>query len=99
MKKLAVLISNYGTGTNLQAIIDAIENKKLDAQIAVVISDTKDALGLKRARKHKLHVAVSPKKEGLLPILDKFKPDYVVFAGWKQIVTDDVKNSYPKKIL
>lgn len=52
MKKLAVLISNTGTGTNLQAIIDGIEQKKINAQIIIVISDTDKALGLERAKKH-----------------------------------------------
>lgn len=40
MKKLAILISATGTGTNLRAIIQAIKNKKLKAKISVVISDT-----------------------------------------------------------
>ena len=47
---LGVLIS--GGGTNLQAIIDAIENKRLDAAIRVVISNREDAYGLVRARNH-----------------------------------------------
>lgn len=45
MKKLAVLISDTGTGTNLQAIIQAIEAKKLKATISVVINDTHEKLG------------------------------------------------------
>lgn len=48
--KLAILISNAGTGTNLQAIIDAIEQGKLNAEICAVISDKTDSLGLERAK-------------------------------------------------
>src|SRR3990167_7955445 len=99
MNKLAVLISNYGTGTNLQAIINAIEKKKLNAQIVAVISDTKNAPGLDRAKSHKLKIAISPKKENLLPLLEKYNPDYVVLAGWKQVVTDDVIDAYENRIL
>ena len=47
---IGVLIS--GGGTNLQAIIDAIEAKKLDAKIEVVLSNKADAYGLARAQNH-----------------------------------------------
>ena len=42
-KRIAVLISDTGTGTNLQAIIDGIESKKINAEIAAVISDKESA--------------------------------------------------------
>ena len=53
---IGVLIS--GTGTNLQAIIDAIEAQTLDAKIEVVLSNKADAYGLIRAKKHNLFTAV-----------------------------------------
>lgn len=52
--KLAVLISNQGSGTNLQAIIDAIGRGDLKAQIGLVISDQPDAKGLERARNNQI---------------------------------------------
>ena len=99
MKKLAVLISNKGTGTNLQAIIDGVESGKINAQIVSVISDTPEALGLKRAREHNLHIEICPKKEDLLPLLQKLSPDYICLAGWKQIIVNDVIYAYPNRIL
>ncbi|MDP2632816.1 MAG: phosphoribosylamine--glycine ligase [Candidatus Curtissbacteria bacterium] len=99
MKKLAVLISNYGTGTNLQAIIDATESKKINAKVVVVVSNTNEAQGLLRAGKHKIQTAISPKKEDLIKILKKYAPDYIILAGWKQIVTDQVIDEFPNKIL
>ena len=99
MKKLAVLISTVGTGSNLQAIIDAIEADKLNAKIALVISDSREALGLERAKKHCLKIALCPKKEDLLPILEKIKPDYIVLAGWKQIVSDELIDKFQNRIL
>lgn len=99
MKKLAVLISTVGTGSNLQAIIDAIEINKLNAKIALVMSDSKEAFGIKRAKKHSLKIAICPKKEGLLPILEKIKPDYIVLAGWKQIVSDEIIDKFQNRIL
>lgn len=99
MNKLAVLISNKGTGTNLQAIIDAIQKKQLNAQIVCVISDTKDALALERARKSKLKIAISSKKEDLLPLLKKYNPDYICLAGWKQFIIEEVIDAYPDRII
>ena len=98
MKKLAVLISNKGIGTNLQAIIDATKSKKINAQITAVISDTTDAFGLKRAKKHKIPIKISPKKENLLKILKKISPDYICLAGWKQIITDEVIDTFQNNI-
>lgn len=99
MKKLVVLISNKGTGTNLQAIIDGIESGKINAKIVAVISDTQDAKGLERAKKHNLPIEISLKKEDLLPLLQKLNPDYICLAGWKQIVTKQVIDAFPNKIL
>jgi phosphoribosylglycinamide formyltransferase-1 len=97
--KLAVLISDAGTGTNLQAIIDGIEAGKINAEICAVVSDKVDALGLERAKKHNLKIEICPEKETLLPLLQTLNPDYVCLAGWKQIILDEVITAYPNKIL
>ena len=97
--KLAILISDAGTGTNLQAIIDAIEKGELSAEICAVVSDKENTLGLERAKKHSLHIEICPKKEGLLAVLQKLDPDYICLAGWKQIILDEVILTFPNKIL
>ena len=97
--KLTVLISNAGTGTNLQAIIDGINSNKINAEICAVVSDKNDALGLERARKNNLKIEICPKKEDLLKLLQKLKPNYVCLAGWKQIILDEVILAFPNKIL
>ncbi len=99
MKNITVLISDIGTGTNLQAIIDGVKSGKIEAKIAAVVSDTPDASGLERAKKHKLPIVIVPQKEELLPLLKKIKPDYICLAGWKQIILDGVINAFPNKIL
>lgn len=99
MKKLVVLISNTGTGTNLQAIIDGIENKTINAKIISVISDTENSKGLDRARKHNLPYEIVPRKDMLLSVLQKNNPDYICLCGWKQIILDDVIDAFPNKIL
>ncbi len=99
MKRIAVLISNIGEGTNLQAIIDGVESGKIQAKIVAVISDTPDASGLNRARKHKLPIKIVPKKENLLDVLKKLNPDYICLAGWKQIIVSEVIDAFPNRIL
>ncbi len=99
MKTLVVLISNKGTGTNLQAIIDGVESKKINAEIVAVINDTSDAPGLERAKTHNLPIEISPTKDDLLPILKKLNPDFICLAGWKQIIPDAVIDAFPNRIL
>lgn len=97
--KLVVLISDTGTGTNLEAIINGIERGKINAEICAVISDKTDALGLERARAHNLKIEICPTKEALLLLLQKLNPDYICLAGWKQIVLKEVILAYQNKIL
>lgn len=99
MKKLAVLVSNIGTGTNIQAIAGAVESGKINAKIAVVISDTPDSQGIERAKKYNLQVEINPKKENLLVLLNKYQPDFICLAGWKQIIIDEVIDTFPNRIL
>ena len=99
MKRIAVLISNIGTGTNLQAIIDGAKSGKINAKIVAVVTDTQKALGLTRARKHHLPIKICSKKEELLLLLKKLNPDYICLAGWKQIILDEVIDAFPNRIL
>lgn len=99
MKRLAILISNAGSGTNLQAIIDGVESGKINGQVAVVISDKEDAYGLQRAKKHNIPTEINPDKENLLTLLKKYNVDFVCLGGWKQIITDDVMKVFGNKIL
>ncbi len=99
-KKIAVLISNGGTGTNLQAIIDGIEAKQIFAQISVVISDTLDAYGLQRAKKHRVATYVLKTKDNLAKLLKyKYFVDYIALAGWKKIISDEMITTFPNRIL
>src|SRR3989344_7297228 len=99
MVKIAVLISDKGTGTNLQAIIDGIKDGKINGKIVVVISDTLKAYGLKRAKKNRINIEICPEKNQLFTILKKYQPDYIALAGWKQIITKHVIQYFSNKIL
>lgn len=97
--KLVILVSNIGTGTNLQAIIDGVEKGDIKAEIAAVISDVEKTPALERAAKYNIKIELCPAKESLLPILQNLKPDYICLAGWKQIILDEVIDSFPNRIL
>lgn len=107
MLRLAVLVS--GGGTNLQAIIDKIENKTINgAEIAVVISNKKDAYALERAKNHGIEAkCISPKDYGcredfnqaLLEALESYQVDLVVLAGYLVIVPEDVIRRYRNRII
>src|SRR3989344_4301490 len=96
MENIAVLISDKGIGTNLQAIIDAVEKGEINGKVVVVVSNTSKSLGLERAKKHKIPTEVfrwTPYREAdksrndysndLAKLLKKkYNPDLVVLAGW-----------------
>ena len=107
MLKIAVCIS--GGGTNLQAIIDGIEQKTItNTEIAVVISNNPGAYALERAKKHGIEaVCISPKEyesraafnEDFLRRLDAYEVDLVVLAGFLVRVPDLLLHAYPDKII
>lgn len=99
MKRLAVLISNKGTGTNLQAIIDGINSGKIKANIVAVISDTEEAFGLVRAKKTNISTVILKPGDDLTKILQDLKVDFIILAGWKKIIPDDLIKAFPNKIL
>ena len=99
MKRLTVLISDAGTGTNLQAVIDAIKNKELKAEIVSVISSTEKAYGLQRAKKYNIPTIVMRKNDDLKKILKDLQIDLIVLAGWKLIIPKTLVSGFKNKIL
>ena len=107
MLRLAVLVS--GGGTNLQAIIDAIDKKKItNAEISVVISNNPGAYALERAKTHGIDaLCVSPKNyenraafnQALLETLQSYKPDLVVLAGCLVVIPEIMVKAFPNKII
>jgi len=107
---LAVLIS--GSGSNLQAVIDAVQDGRLPARIAVVVSNRKAAYGLERAEAAGIPTRYHPLKPyrdagrerteydaDLAAILAEYAPDWVVLAGWMHIFTDAFLRHYPNRIV
>ena len=106
MLPIAVLIS--GSGSNLQSIIDRIEQNVLHAEIKVVISNKPDAYGLIRAQKHNLHTEViehqnfSSREEfdqAMVEVIKAAGAEAVILAGFMRILTPMFIQAFPNKIL
>jgi len=104
--KLGVLLS--GSGTNLQAIIDAIDAGKLDATIELVVSSRPDAYGLKRAEAAGLQTLTLSKETYedsfvadmvIATELKRYNVDYVVMAGYMRKVGVPILNTFPNRVL
>jgi len=99
-ESFAILISNAGKGTNLQAIIDAIESNILQATIEIVISGSRDTYGLERAKKHKIPAIYLDKKSNIEDFLRKqYTVDFVVLVGWKRIIPESFITVFQNRIL
>lgn len=109
-KRLAILIS--GSGTNLQAIIDAIAAGELAAQVALVVSNRRDAYGLARAERAGIPTLYFPLKpysaEGrpraqydadLAEQVAAYAPDVIVLAGWMHVLSPAFLDRFSGRVL
>lgn len=106
LKNLAVLVS--GSGSNLQAVIDACTKKQINAEIKIVISSRPDVYALTRAKAAKIDTAVCAKAdyetlekrdEAILKLLIKHKADLVICAGYLGIITNAILDKFNNKII
>jgi phosphoribosylglycinamide formyltransferase-1 len=103
---LVVLIS--GNGSNLQAIIDAIRYKGLNAEVRAVISNNPEAYGLTRAREadipakvldHRNYASREAYDQDLQALIDRYQPQLVLLAGFMRILTENFVNHYHGRML
>jgi phosphoribosylglycinamide formyltransferase-1 len=103
---IGVLIS--GGGTNLQSIIDAVETRKLDAKIQLVLSNRADASGLERARKHGIATEVLDHKafagreaydQAVVDLLRARGVELVVLAGFMRLLSPVFVKAYSNRIM
>ena len=104
--RIGVLIS--GSGTNLQAVIDASESGALDAEVRVVISNHDSARGLVRAKEHGIAAVYIDRGAYATPreynakirdILSEHVCDYVVMAGYMRLLGKEVLDFYPNRVI
>ena len=105
-KRIAVLAS--GRGSNFQAVIDAIQDGKMPATCAALITDNPKAYAIERAKKAKVPVIVIdfssyPSRElfekALLSAMQQVNADLFVLAGYMRMVGADIVRSFPAKIM
>lgn len=106
---LRVCVCVSGGGTNLQAIMDAIDSGKItNAEIVRVISNNKTAYALERAKNHGIDaVAVSPKdyetrelfNQALLDTINEAQPDFIVLAGFLVVIPKEMIAQYRNRII
>jgi phosphoribosylglycinamide formyltransferase-1 len=103
---LVVLIS--GSGSNLLAIIDAIKNNQLNAEIKAVISNRATASGLEHASRENISTHVVDHKQypsrelfdqAMMQIIEPIKPDLVVLAGFMRILSKDFIAKYQHRLI
>jgi formyltetrahydrofolate-dependent phosphoribosylglycinamide formyltransferase len=110
MKRLGVLIS--GSGTNLQAILDAAAGGRLAAEVALVVANHRDAFGLVRAERAgvpTLYFPLKPYRDAgrdraeydadLAGRVAAVAPDLVVLAGWMHVLSPAFLNRFPDRVI
>ncbi len=106
--KASIVVLISGSGTNLQAIIDACNAEKINGDITAVISNKAGVFGLDRAQNHNIPTHVLSHKEfenredydkGLIDIIDQYQPKVVVLAGFMRILTAQFVSHYAGKLI
>ena len=97
MVRIAVFVS--GGGTNLQSLIDAINEGYMDAEIALVISSKENAYGLERARIANIKAEYIKDQSLILSRLEEEGIDLIVLAGYLSIISEELINKYQNKII
>ena len=104
--RLVMLAS--GGGTNLQAVLDAVADGSLDAQVVAVVSDKPNALALARAARAGVPAVGLPTEAGearsaydrrLAAAVQPFEPDFVVLAGWMRLLSMSFLEHYPMRVV
>ncbi len=104
--RLAVLAS--GSGTNLQAILDACASGVLPAEVVVVVSDRPDAIALQRAARAGIPAVTVVRRPGesrpdydrrLAIAVSEHDPDWVVLAGWMRLLTTTFLGRHPERVV
>lgn len=105
-KRIVVLIS--GSGSNLQAIMDAVDAGQISGQIEAVLSNKADAYGLERARRSNIPALVLNHKDfesrelfdlAMIEKIDQYKPDLIVLAGFMRILSAHFVRHYQGRMI
>lgn len=104
--RIVVLAS--GSGTNLQAIIDACSSGSLAAEVVAVVSDQPEAFALDRARTHHIAAVGLPRHDGekraaydvrLRAVVAEYLPDWIVLAGFMRLLSTAFLDHFPRQVI
>ncbi|HPJ97176.1 MAG TPA: phosphoribosylglycinamide formyltransferase [Syntrophales bacterium] len=107
-KRLPIGVLASGSGSNLQSIIDHIEQGRLDAEIRVVISNNPDAYALTRAKKHGIPFVIVRRQEfpdretfdgQMAETLVSFGVELVVMAGFMRVLSPQFLKAFPQRVV
>lgn len=107
-ERLPIVVLISGTGTNLQAIMDAVARDGLPAEIRAVISNRAGAKGLERARRTGIATEVLAHRDypdrasydrAMMECIDRYRPRLIVLAGFMRILTPEFVRHYDGRIL
>jgi phosphoribosylglycinamide formyltransferase 1 len=108
VKKISVGVLVSGSGSNLQSLIDHVEQGTLDAEISIVISNKPDAFALERCRKHGIPTVVVDHREfpsrelfdsRMIELLNNASVELVVMAGFMRILSSVFFKAFPMRIM
>ncbi len=108
MEKASLVVLISGSGSNLLAIINAIKNKQLNAEIKAVISNTATAKGLEHANRENITTHVVDHKQypsrelfdqAMIEIIEPIKPDLVILAGFMRILSKNFIVRYQHRLI
>lgn len=111
-EKPNIIVFISGSGSNLQAVIDAVEDGRIDAKISLVVSNRKKAYGLVRAAEHGIPTYYHPLRPykkadksradyeaDLADKIASFTPNLILLAGWMHILGADFLRQLPKRVI
>jgi formyltetrahydrofolate-dependent phosphoribosylglycinamide formyltransferase len=108
MKDASIVVMISGNGSNLQALIDAARSDRMHVKISAVISNTKEAYGLERAKMAGIPALVKSKLKTqereaydveLAELVLSYHPDLVILAGWMRILSMAFISHFPGRII
>ncbi len=108
MKKIRLGVLVSGSGTNLQSIIDSIDDGKLDAEICVIISNIAGVKSIERANRHNIpaividHINFGTREDfdrEVVAVLNSHSVDLVIMAGFMRILTPVLLRAFPLRIM
>jgi len=104
--RLVVLVS--GVGSNLQAVIDACRNGRLNASIAAVVSNRREAHGLTRARQAGIPAVYLPRPRHMEPReydrhlanqVESYRPAWIILAGWMRLLSSVFLDRFQNRVI